>query len=945
MMKLLSSSLLLSLAWVLTAVTTTNAQQNQNQNNPQPQAVKNDKPAQGVVEGGGGDWSGASGGDVSWVGCNTQQEVASAEGPTCLGCLQKGCAFSFGQCLGDCLFITDGSCLQVGSANSPGSTAQEVCDIYDGKQKDIQVCEEQTSCESCTSAVLSDGVSMCAWWGDYCSIEICNEYGWCGDSACFGNDNGGGSDGSGGTDGTFGEDSLTDNIYNENNNMDPTTGNNNINMECPVPFDAPPSCAKCLEEGCAFAKGKCWVDCSQQDASCRDPALFPNKTGQEVCQLYAQQEADQTKCSQLTTCNKCTSTKLTIANDDTDSCTWFPAQENKATGVSSMAHCSAEHCDMDGCGQMQCSTATTTTTTATTTTTTASPPTANNNKPTKTPAPMAPTAPLVTGPPIPVTVVTRQGQEPTATNTNSTSTCPQDIPSDTPCLECMELGCGFGAGTCLQDCMFLADAACFSMADYSNVTAQDLCLAHDNNQADMATCQQQVGCDTCTSTLLSDGESTCTWFPEDDMPPYCSAQVCTWNGVCGETECSADSTTTSSNLTTAVDENNMECNVPFDTPPTCMECLEAGCVFAVGQCLSDCMVIADAGCWDMNLFPNNSTDEICQIYEDGQADLALCAAQSDCDSCTSTLMSDGVSGCAWWPARENGASSFCSAEVCNFMGDCGVETCVGASAGFAETVTTGAVPDDTQCGVVFSSPPSCTDCLEAGCVLTSGECLSYCAIQDVSCYDMKNYADNITTADVCQMFENDEDDAQLCAGLTECGACTSTTLSNGASTCSWHASEAGDFCSSEICGMMGDCGVTTCPADSDAHPCNGLPACEPCLNSRKECAWLGQGVGCQPSCDVATDVACYHPSTFPGMIGPEICAEAVLAGDAGNSTLFEEEETEAPTAGDGTTSTTASGVDESDVFDDGPAPAVSAASLSGRVLSVAVALLAFVSLM
>ena len=60
--------------------------------------------------------------------------------------------------------------------------------------------------------------------------------------------------------------------------------------------------------------------------------------------------------------------------------------------------------------------------------------------------------------------------------------------------------------------------------------------------------------------------------------------------------------------------------------------------------------------------------------------------------------------------------------------------------------------------------------------------------------------------------------------------------------------------------------------EEEYHPCNGFSGCEPCLNSRMECAWTGGR--CEPDCGVLADAACYHPRYFPDMIGPEICAIA-----------------------------------------------------------------------
>jgi len=79
--------------------------------------------------------------------------------------------------------------------------------------------------------------------------------------------------------------------------------------------------------------------------------------------------------------------------------------------------------------------------------------------------------------------------------------------------------------------------------------------------------------------------------------------------------------------------------------------------------------------------------------------------------------------------------------------------------------------------------------------------------------------------------------------------------------------------------MMGNCPVGTCDASGPGEevtagggPCNGFADCEPCLNSRMDCAWIANS--CQLNCDMIADAACYHPANFPNMTGPEICAIA-----------------------------------------------------------------------
>lgn len=118
--------------------------------------------------------------------------------------------------------------------------------------------------------------------------------------------------------------------------------------------------------------------------------------------------------------------------------------------------------------------------------------------------------------------------------------------------------------------------------------------------------------------------------------------------------------------------------------------------------------------------------------------------------------------------------------------------------------------------------------------------------------------------------------------LTDCETCTSTVLSDGESVCSWYTvlgDTTNGFCSTGGCDMMGNCPVGTCDASGPGEevtagggPCNGFADCEPCLNSRMDCAWIANS--CQLNCDMIADAACYHPANFPNMTGPEICAIA-----------------------------------------------------------------------
>ena len=63
---------------------------------------------------------------------------------------------------------------------------------------------------------------------------------------------------------------------------------------------------------------------------------------------------------------------------------------------------------------------------------------------------------------------------------------------------------------------------------------------------------------------------------------------------------------------------------------------------------------------------------------------------------------------------------------------------------------------------------------------------------------------------ICQQADTDGADAELCGSRPNCASCTSTTLSDGTSTCQWYDGGMG-YCAAK-CGMDG-CGANTCDAD------------------------------------------------------------------------------------------------------------------------------------
>ncbi|CAB9528271.1 expressed unknown protein [Seminavis robusta] len=113
----------------------------------------------------------------------------------------------------------------------------------------------------------------------------------------------------------------------------------------------------------------------------------------------------------------------------------------------------------------------------------------------------------------------------------------------------------------------------------------------------------------------------------------------------GEVVVEMDNSTMTEDLETL---NDLGCpGLDFDAD--CEACLEAGCVMTVGDCLADCSVM-DVACWDMQYHPNKTAADVCLIMTQQEADAAICGDPEvqTCETCTSTVRSDGESTCGWY---------------------------------------------------------------------------------------------------------------------------------------------------------------------------------------------------------------------------------------------------------------------------------------------------------
>ena len=392
--------------------------------------------------------------------------------------------------------------------------------------------------------------------------------------------------------------------------------------------------------------------------------------------------------------------------------------------------------------------------------------------------------------------------------------------NETSCEDCVTAGCGwigFGSTTCLKDCSFIADVACYSEEYFPDKTPTEICEIVAQVEADSAICADPPDCESCTSTVKSDGVSTCEWYEDSES---CGRGGCFMLG-CGTSDCKG----TNTQLT------------PCQDSSTCEDCLDSDCAWAIGTCLESCDIIADVSCYSKEYFPDNSGAEICEVAKREEEDIILCASQDSCSSCIETVKADGESTCVWYEDTNT-----CASEVCG-LGGCGSSTCNGT----------------VRCEDVST----CEDCLNSDCAWAVGTCLESCSvIADVSCYSQEYFLNN-TGAEICEIAKRGEEDSSLCASQESCSSCIQTVKADGESTCVWFEDFNG--CSSEVCGLRG-CGSSTC--DTTALSCDeDASTCEDCLNS--DCAWA---IGtCLKSCSVIADVSCYSKEYFLNNTGAEIC--------------------------------------------------------------------------
>lgn len=262
------------------------------------------------------------------------------------------------------------------------------------------------------------------------------------------------------------------------------------------------------------------------------------------------------------------------------------------------------------------------------------------------------------------------------------------------CVDCIESGCAWAVGQCLESCSMIADAPCYS-STYSTDPATEICQRKDDDEADSAACFSQTDCGGCVQTLKSDG-SYCQWYAEDSFgsphpSPYCSTGGCDMVG-CGSSVCpQVDNSMVDETIITST--STLDCSVATE----CSDCLNGNCSWSPeAGCFDSCDFIADASCFS----PGGITDtvqEVCDRIDANEQNQELCSQPEDCTSCIDTIQSDGTT-CKWYTDYPDGTSlgdPYCGTGACNMDGVCGSDTCTAPATTIS--TTSGANGGSIQC--------------------------------------------------------------------------------------------------------------------------------------------------------------------------------------------------------------------------------------------------------
>lgn len=324
---------------------------------------------------------------------------------------------------------------------------------------------------------------------------------------------------------------------------------------------------------------------------------------------------------------------------------------------------------------------------------------------------------------------------------------------------------------------------------------------------------------------------------------------------------------------------------------SCMECLETPeCgTWQSGEyaiCQSSC---AGDDCFSMQDFPGQSSDVICSIAANAQADASLCDDLEDCGECVSTLLNDGTSTCQWYSEEK-----YCSSG-CKSNGECGETTCQPQQETFSASSSTTNM--DALCKGL-----SCNFCIDLNCAWApSVGCFASCDGIATNCLDGSQH----NAADICTPPNQDEESpTNECDGLS-CDFCL------GVGSCAWSDEqgcvescdaiatsrcfpsdtyEAADVCNAEqdetktnsTISTETNSTTTTNEEDKEDTKCMEFTSCEECLS--ESCDWAPDA-GCIGNCSVF-DMSCYPGAVYRSSAYQVCSGEASLESETSGVLTF-----------------------------------------------------------
>lgn len=750
---------------------------------------------------------------------------------SCLACIAQGCGwFPSGgnsQCWQSCSFIADAPCYSRSSnTGTRNQTDAEICAVVEQEKVDNEICSKavlelsntnssssssllpEEACQVCTSTLQSDGTTKCQWFVELQSCSrsgVCNLLG-CSTSNC---------DALSAGDDDDAPPSFDNAAFCAGTNSNTTTT----------------TCQTCLDRNCAWTLtsgdgvgGGCGEVCdftSAAAAPCVTLNTLANVSPAEICATLDQSNSNSDTNTTSNSTNVCVSLDSCEACSSTVPCQWYPLKPLLLLGNGSFSGNDGACCDdsRGNCSEL-----------------------------------------LTGGGAIrlqPALSCDSLDQQFAVCHNNGSSSCG----------DCLAAECGWVPRSfCLPSCDIIADVACYSSQDTSasnnnNNTNEDICARAAVEVSDQELCSSassNAGCRNCTSVVLSDGISTCRWFPSSGTfaGTCCTGDFCDFPGLGGTFTCEDD-------------ENNETPPIPScDMISTCSECLDSTCAWAAGSCIQSCIDIADAACYTIRPTPVNSTtsastsQQICAIADAEDTDTDLCIKQLDCSTCTATVLSSNASEkCEWYEMKADGSDmssiAYCgTGKSCDMNGVCGSSTCSNAT---------------TTC----ANSTECTSCLADGCAWVANTCEESCSdVADVVCYTASFFA-NSTIVDVCQEAQVVALNEALCLNQTNCSSCTNAVQSDGSSLCQWYTSKDGEagisYCGTGAgCDSNGICGSSTCQVDDEPvsnRVCKDSTTCTNCLDIA--CAWSGGK--CLNSCSVFSGSFCYSIKSYPNQNSSSIC--------------------------------------------------------------------------